>query len=148
MNSQSYTHDGLERLQRGVDAVSRSVEPASTSRSLPIILLTGLVSAVVAGATRWLGSHLDDGFALEWIVAWAIALITIVVFAKGVFAASGWLLAASRRSAADRRLRRQDAQLMELAHHDPRVLAEIRAAQCRAEAAKDAALARAVQVTV
>ena len=148
MNSQSYTHDGLERIQRGVEAMSRSVKPASTSRSLPIILLTGVVSAVVAGATRWLGTRLDDGFALEWIVVWAIALIAIVVFAKGVYAASGWLLAASRRAAADRRLRRQDAQLMELAHHDPRVLAEIRAAQWRAEAAKDAARERAVELAV
>jgi fructose-specific phosphotransferase system IIC component len=133
MSSHSYTHPGVERFERAVSAVSEATRPAALARTLPIVLLTGIVSAVVAAAIRWFGIRIDAGFALEWVVAWAIALIAVVVFARAAYATSGWFIRATRQYAAERRRRRQDEQLMDLAHHDPRVMAEIRAAQARAE---------------
>ena len=52
MSSYSTTHDGLERVLEGTRVLTHAVGPTRSLRTVPLIVLTGIVTAVVAVASR------------------------------------------------------------------------------------------------
>lgn len=109
-------------------------EPFSL-RSPSTYVLGFAIMAVVTLAELALDA-MDTGFAMEWAILTFVALIAFNVLARLVVHATratvAWLGDYAQHAAQTR----ADAQLLELAGRDPRVLNEILAAQGRANAVR------------
>ena len=96
MSTLSTTHEGLERMLEGTRALSESVGPTRSLRAMPLVILTGIVTAVVELAARLFGNLVDDGFTGEWLALWAVGAVAAVVFARTAARIAGWLVASGR----------------------------------------------------
>jgi hypothetical protein len=72
MSSYSTTHDGLERVLEGTRVLTHAVGPTRSLRTVPLIVLTGIVTAVVAVASRQFADAMPDGFTGEWLATWGL----------------------------------------------------------------------------
>lgn len=102
-------------------ADARPARPAGALRWLPILLLTGLITAIDMAVVRWF-PRLDDGFLFAWIVLWALGIVGVTLFAGAALRVSGWAAAL----AGGQRRRREDAELLAAAAQDHRLAAELR----------------------
>ena len=105
------------------------------NKALAAVLLAAFVSALIVVADSVIETYADGHLLLGWIALWAVG-----------FAAMGLLADTARKTALRlsqaisnrhqwRARNRADAYLMALAHHDPRIMAEVQAAIERANAA-------------
>ena len=111
---------------------------ARSSKGLAAMLLAASVSALIVVADSVVDTYAESHLLLGWICLWAVG-----------FAAMGLLAGTARKTAArvsylasswgQRRAQKHaDAYLMALAGHDPRIMAELRAAIDRANAVAQA----------
>ena len=133
MSTLSTTHEGLERMLEGTRALSESVGPTRSLRAMPLVILTGIVSAVVALAARQFGDLVDDGFTGEWLALWAVGAVAAVVFARTAARIAGWLVTSGRGLRANIAQSRAEQAFLSAAQHDFRLQADLRAALNRAE---------------
>lgn len=104
-----------------------------TSRTLAGMLLAATLSLILVVADKLIESWVDGDTLLGWASLWMAVFVTMALFAPTLRRWSGVTarkLAASYEAA---RLREQEADLWEIAQHDPRILAEIRCAQSRSD---------------
>lgn len=133
MTNYSTTHQGLERVLNGTDTLVHAVGPAKGMRLAPTLVLTGIVSAVLAVAVRVFDDLLTQGFTQEWLALWLLASITVFVFGRVAFLL-GDRLANSERGLIKRwKAAQAEREMMRLAAADPRVMADIRAAIDRSQ---------------
>jgi hypothetical protein len=97
-------------------------------KGLAALLLAALVAALLVAANQLIDSWSDNHLLAAWIVMWAIGFAAL-----GLFAGTARKLAAGMAAgfnAWSQRVARAhaDAHFMETARHDPRVMAELRAA--------------------
>jgi hypothetical protein len=100
---------------------------------LGFALLSGVVSAVVAAVALGFSGTGGEPFGWAWAALWAVALLTILVTARAVFALANFVAPAMGRSLERRRLRREDQRFLEHARLDPRIMSEIDSAIRRAD---------------
>lgn len=133
MTTYSTTHDGLERVLEGTDVLVHSVGPARGMRLAPTLVLTGVVTAVLAIAVRVFDDLLTDGFTREWLALWLLATATVYVFGKMAVSVGNWLTREEHGLVARWKAAEADRAFYEVAERDPRVMADLRAAALRAE---------------
>ena len=133
MTTYSTTHEGLERMVDGAQAVSRIVGPARGMRLLPTFLLTGFVAGAVAVVTHRFGDLFGDGLTAEWFSLWVLASLAILVFAKTAMSLSVWLAKFWKRTVVHWEQMQATAHLESELRRDPRLRADFVAAQLRAE---------------
>ena len=125
-------HFGFERLANDQYALTDAFFRRLSKIRLQDFIVGLVVMAVVTITERALDS-LKTGFAFEWVVLSAVALITFVMLGKvvtrGTAAVKTWLVA---RLAEARALRAEES-LLRLAKGDHRVMDDIRAARDRQE---------------
>lgn len=103
---------------------------------LTFLLLAGVVATLVLVADRLVDTWADDHLFAAWVALWTLIFATLAVFAplaKGMVKSALEQLATWRERAAEARA---EAAFLETAQRDPRVLAELRAAILRHEAAQ------------
>lgn len=135
MSSYSTTHDGLERVLEGTRVLTHAVGPTRSLRTVPLIVLTGIVTAVVAVASRQFADAMPDGFTGEWLATWALGAFAALVFARTSARIAYSLVHAAHRFSGRLAQSHAEQAFLEAARHDPRMIADLRAAQSRAEEA-------------
>ena len=103
---------------------------------LTFLLLAGVVATLVLVADRLVDTWADDHLFAAWVALWTLIFATLAVFAPlatGTVKSALEQLATWRKRAAEARA---EAVFLETAQRDPRVLAELRAAILRHEAAQ------------
>lgn len=125
-------HFGFERLANDQYALTTAFFRRLSKIRLQDFIVGLVVMAAVTVAERALDS-LKTGFAFEWVVLSAVALITFAmlgkIVARGTAQARGWFLA----HLAESRAARVEENLLWLAKGDRRVMEDIRAARDRQE---------------
>ncbi len=133
MTTYSTTHDGLERVLEGAEALRESVGPARGMRIGPTVVLTGMVAAVVVVADRLFGEAFGNGFTTEWIALWALSAGAALLLAKAAFRLAGWLARSEDGFVARWKRVEEVRRIMSIAQYDPRILEDFEAAKRRAE---------------
>jgi hypothetical protein len=125
-------HFGFERLANDQYALTTAFFRALSKIRLQDVIVGLSVMAVVTMTERALDS-VSTGFALEWILLSAVALITFATMgravAKGTVSVRTWL----NEYFVELRSVRAEVELLRLAKGDRRVMDEIRAARDRQE---------------
>lgn len=100
---------------------------------LGLVLLSGVVSAVVALAASQMPASVGEFFGLSWAALWIVAIATMVLTARGAFALGNYLSPKISARSERRRRRQEDLRFLEFARLDPRVMADIDGAVRRAD---------------
>ncbi|MCY7308364.1 MAG: hypothetical protein LH632_19985 [Rhodoferax sp.] len=112
---------------------SQSGPAAGSSRALSSMLLAAIVTSLIVAADSVVDSHKDGHLLLGWVALWAVGFAALALFG-GV--SRRWAAAISKQFDAWKRYQSQqhsDAMFLASAQRDPRVMAELQAAVCRAE---------------
>jgi hypothetical protein len=102
------------------------------SRALAGVLLTGALAAMLVVADQLIDIWTDGHLLAGWVALWTVTFALLAVMAPPLRQWSSSMAALFARWADEARARRTEAKLMEYAHHDPRILAELQAALSRA----------------
>lgn len=102
-----------------------------TSRNLAGMLLAATLSLILVVADKLIESWADGDTLLGWVSLWMAVFVTMALFAPVLRRWSGAMARKMAASYLAARQREEEAALWEMAHHDPRVMAEIRCAQSR-----------------
>ena len=126
------SHPGVERFEAALAAAGQIRRNFDGSRSLAALMLAAMVSALVVVADQLIDTWADGHLLAVWIALWLVGFCALALLADTARQISKRVMAGlnawSRGIARDR----ADARLMVLARQDPRVMAEIGAAQSRA----------------
>ena len=127
------THDGLHRIVEGASAAKDTFSEIFSARQVPTYVLGIAIMAVVTATERALDA-LQTGFAFEWAILTAVALLTFGLLARvvirGTRVSQAWLADRTKQA----RQTRADIKLWDTAQRDPRVMNDILAAQGRDDA--------------
>jgi len=97
------------------------------------MLLAAIVTSLVVAADSVVDSHADGHLLLGWIALWAVGFAALALFG-GV--ARQWAAAIAKKVDAWKQYQlrqHSDAMFLASAQRDPRVMAELQAALCRAQ---------------
>jgi hypothetical protein len=123
------SHMDIARTQ-AAESTSKSASTGS-SRTLGSILLAASVSALLVVVNQALDSWSEDHLLMAWAALWAIGFLAIGLLATPAHQAARSLRSSFVEWRAENKELAQEAKLWELAKHDTRVMAEIRAAMMR-----------------
>lgn len=123
-------HDGLDRLVEGASAAKGVFSDIFSARHVPTYVLGFAIMAVITATERALDS-VQTGFAFEWAILTAVALLTFGLLARVVVRATRATQAWFATRTKQLRQRRADIKLWDTAQRDPRVMNDILAAQGR-----------------
>jgi hypothetical protein len=126
------THFGFERLANDKYALTTAFFRRLSKIRLQDFMVGLVVMAAVTMTERALDS-VSTGFALEWIVLSAVALITFAMLGRAVARGTAAIRAWSIAYLANARAARAEQDLLWLAKGDRRVMEDIRAARDRQE---------------
>jgi hypothetical protein len=127
-------HPGVARAQAIAAAVQGLGRKIDAPKSMATLLMAALVAALVVVANQVITSWAEGHLLLAWTLLWAFAFAALAFIApafkrsvrNAVAAYDGW----GKRVAQAR----ADAQYWESAQHDPRIMADLKAAQMRTQA--------------
>ncbi len=117
-----------------VQYASASNNPTDTdqdARPLAGMLLAAVMAALLVAADQVIDGWADGHLLAAWVALWTVTFTVLALLATPLrqVANTGARWLAARNQA--RRERRAEAQMWELARHDPRVMMEIRLASLR-----------------
>ena len=101
--------------------------------ALATMLLAAFVAALVAAANSVVDSYADGHLLIGWVVLWTVGFAAIALSAGAARNAALRLSHMVGHWAQQRTLRHADAYLMAVARNNPALMADIEAAQARAE---------------
>jgi Na+/melibiose symporter-like transporter len=104
------------------------------TRGLAALLLGAVVAATVTLADQLVDTWADDHLMALWIVLWVVGFATAALFASTARGVARRVVAASDAWSAQQARTRADRRMWAAAMSDPRIMADIRAAQQRAAA--------------
>jgi len=123
-------------------AVSRQMRRRfDGTRGLAALMLGAVVAALVVVADQVVDTWVDGHLMAMWVILWAVAFGAAGVFAGSARRAAAGVIAAADAWSARMARQRADARLWAAAQHDPRVMADIMAAQTRAALDESATVA-------
>ncbi len=116
------------QLARSTSTVAATEEKA---RPLAGMLLAAGMAALLVTADQVINSWTDGHMLAAWVALWTVTFAALAILAtplrKMSNAGAAWVSAYQQANTA----RREEAELWELARHDPRVMADIRMASLR-----------------
>jgi len=127
------THGGVTRLETAIASVRHIGSRLRGARGLVALLLAGAFSALVVVADQVVSTWADGQMIVAWIGLWLVLFAAVVLFSE---ASRGWsssvvdFLETWSRAHAQRL---QDERTWSFAQSDPRFMAELQVARCRAE---------------
>lgn len=124
------THDGLDRVLNGATAAKSAFSDIFSAKQVPTYVLGITIMAVVTLTERALDA-IDTGFAYEWAILTAVALLTFGLLSRFVIRTTRNTQSWFKTYAAKVRTQRADKKLWATAQHDPRVMNDILCAQGR-----------------
>lgn len=133
-------HPGVARAEALFGAVSgtwgKFKAAYNTARGLSTLLVAGFIAALAVVANQLVDTWVDGHLFAAWVALWTLVFATLAMLApliKDFIDGVGQKLDASRQQASQAH---SDAAYLEAARSDPRVMAELRAAIWRHEAAQ------------
>jgi hypothetical protein len=126
------SHPGVARFEAALASAGQIRRNFDGSRSLATLMLAAMVSALVVVADQLIDTWADGHLLTAWIALWLVGFCALALLADTAKQMSKRVMA--RLNAWSHRIAkgRADARLMVLARQDPRIMAEIGAAQSRA----------------
>jgi hypothetical protein len=126
-------HPGVARIEAAIGAARAMRQDFDSTKSLSVMLLAAMVSALVVVADQLIDTWADGHLLAAWVALWVIGFAALALFAaparRLAASAVGALNAWSERIA----MARADARLWKIAQADPRVMADLNAAIARSE---------------
>lgn len=123
-------HAGVERVACATEAVRSGFDSV---KSLSIMLLAVMVSALVAVAAQLMDTWAEGHLMLAWIALWAVGFATVATFAGAARKLATLFVERLRAWSARMAQRSADARLWSSAKADPRIMAELNAAMSRSQ---------------
>ncbi len=112
-------------------ATNSAAETDEKARPLAGMLLAAGMAALLVTADQVINSWTDGHMLAAWVALWTVTFAALAVLAtplrKMANAGAAWVSAYQQANKA----RREEAEMWELARHDPRVMADIRMASLR-----------------
>jgi hypothetical protein len=102
-------------------------------RSLAAFLLGAFLSALILVADQFIGAFADGHLLATWIAMWMYVFVAMALLAPAAKRSAVAILKWTRETNERAAKRRSEALYLEAARHDPRVMAELRAAILRHE---------------
>lgn len=131
---QPLSHPGVARAEQVIGYVQEQSRQFKGTRGLSAVLLAAIVAALVAVADKFVTHWTDGSLLAAWMVMWLVAFVGLALFAGAARSAAARGLQAWQGAARKMAVARADAQLMEAARQDPRVMTDLQAAMTRDEA--------------
>ena len=131
-------HPGVTRGELALESASRLSAGISGSRSLAVLLLSAMASAMMVAAYEVMDTVAEGHLLVLWTGLWVAAFASLALFAS-----TARRLAVSLKSALDTwssaiAQGRADQRLWAIAQNDPRVMADLQMALARNADADDA----------
>ena len=124
-------HPGVARIESTVRTAQKLRKGFDSTKGLAAMLLAAVVAALLVAANQMVDNWSDGNLLAAWVILWAIGFAALGLCAgtarKLASRAVAGLDAWSQRVAKAR----ADARFLETARHDPRVMAELKAALSR-----------------
>ncbi len=114
------------------DAASALQPTSAQARSLAAFLLAAALAAMLVAADKLIDTWTSDHLLVAWVALWSVAFVGLAVLARpmrqlSVRLSNAWMVWLKAQQ-----LKRQDEQMWADACLDPRLMADIQAAQTRA----------------
>lgn len=145
---QPLSHPGVVRAEQVIGYVQEQSRQFQGTRGLSAVLLAAIVAALVAVADKFVTHWTDGSLLVAWMVMWLVAFVGLALFAGVARGAAARGLQAWQGASRNLAAARADAQLMEAARRDPRVMSDLTAAMTRDEAWEPAAVAATPAATL
>ncbi len=124
--SQTQTHLGLAAAQSAPKSAS-----THSTRTLGYCLLAAAVSALLVVVNQAMDAWSESHVVLAWAALWAIGFVAMGLLATPAHTAARSLRKAFAQWREESAEKAEEEKLWELAKHDHRIMAEIRAAKLR-----------------
>jgi len=129
----STRHPGVARVEAAIGTVQAMRQGFDSTKSLSVMLLAAMVSALVVVADQLIDIWADGHLLAAWVALWLIGFAALALFAvparqlavRAMAALNAW----SERTA----MARADARLWKIALSDPRVMSDLTAALARSD---------------
>jgi hypothetical protein len=127
------SHPGVNRFENAVALASRVRQGFNSTRGLSSMLLAAMGSALLVVADQVVDTWADGHLMAAWVLMWALGFAALALLAtpsralvmRALSAVNRWLMDTSRA--------RADARMWAIAEQDHRVMADLHAAQTRAQ---------------
>jgi hypothetical protein len=133
-------HPGLARAEAAATAwtgIKVSLSSKFTApRSLTAFLLGAFLSALILVADQFIDAFANGHLLATWIAMWMYVFVAMALLAPAAKRSAVTILKRAKEANARTAARRSEAQFLEAAQRDPRVMAELRAAILRHEEAE------------
>ncbi len=130
-------HAAVERYEGVVASVK---EMRKSFGGLAAVLLAAMVSALLVVADQLMDSWVEGHLLAAWVLLWVIGFAAVALLAPAARSLARRLMARLDAWSQAVARRRADERLWEMARADSRIMADLRAAKTRAEAADDVML--------
>lgn len=115
-------------------SVPARAQASEASRTLAGMLLAASLAALLVVADQVIDTWTDGHLLAGWVALWTVAFAALAFLAPPLRKVAAYAAGGFMGHLAERRAERAEAQMWEMARHDPRVMEEIRAAMSRHEA--------------
>lgn len=130
-------HPGVERAQAVMAAARELGRKVDAPKSMATLLMAALVAALVVVANQVISAWAEGHMLLAWTLLWAFAFSALAFAAPALKRAVSSAIETYRNWNARMEQTRAEAQYWESAQHDPRIMADLKAAQTRSTAFAD-----------
>ena len=126
-------HPGVVRVEAAIGTIRTMRKEFDSTRSLSVMLLAAMVSALVVVADQLIETWADGHLLAAWVALWLIGFVALAMFAAPARRLAAGAVAALNAWSARTAMARADARLWKIAQADPRVMAELNAALARSD---------------
>jgi hypothetical protein len=126
-------HLGVVRVEAAIGTVRTLRKEFDSTRSLSVMLLAAMVSALVVVADQLIETWADGHLLAAWVALWLIGFVALAMFAAPARRLAASVVDALNAWSARAARARADARLWKIAEADPRVMADLNAALARNE---------------
>ena len=126
-------HPGVVRVEAVVGTMRTLRKEFDSTRSLSVMFLAAMVSALVVVADQLIETWADGHLLAAWVALWLIGFVAIAMFAAPARRLAASAVDALNAWSARTAMARADARLWRIAEADPRVMADLNAALARSE---------------
>jgi len=141
---QAQQHPGVARMEQAVTSARELGRSFSTSRGLAAMLLAAVVAALLVVADQVIDTWAEGHLLAGWIALWIIGFVALGLLAGTARQLSQRIIKGLDGWSARVAQRRADERLWAIARSDARVMADLKMAMARTEAAAPAAVSEIV----
>lgn len=135
---QPTSHPGVARAEVLIERLRATRKSFDGARGLAALLLAAIVSSLLVVADKLMSTWTENGGLLvAWVVLWAVAFLSLALFAGSVRGFAARAIAAARGAARRRAMARADADFLAYAQFDQRILRDLQAVATHQESLEE-----------